>query len=499
MTVYNYNLGIGWASSGVEYAQIYRARCFREAGIDARFIFTDMIRYENIEHLTANIGFKDEEVMWLYSFFTDYRIAPSTYPISAIEDTFTSSDYHLRRDRKKHSYYFDKEKKIINVFEGIAPSTVQRVETVVGGALIRADYYTYGKVFSEFFAPKDKKAELYMRQFYNTDGTVAYEELVNGDKSCFRFQDQLFDCKEEFIGYMVRTIGAGKDDVILIDRSSLIGPEILRNRGEARVGVVVHAEHYNLNLTDDDNILWNNYYEYMFTNNDEVDFYITSTEAQSSCLREQFEKYYGIHPAVYTVPVGCLEELRYNHNGRRKHAALTASRLAPEKHIDWLIKAVLMARKEIPDLSLDIYGRGKCEKECRKIIQEADAGSYIRLLGHRDLDEVYKEYELYLSASGSEGFGLTLLEAVGSGLPIIGFDVPYGNVTFVRPGKNGYLVDFDMETEERIKGLSESIVMLFKNSNTESFRRQSYEIAEGYMLSKISNCWKEIINNDLTI
>ena len=31
--VYNFNLGIGWASSGVEYAQAYRANLFRKAGI----------------------------------------------------------------------------------------------------------------------------------------------------------------------------------------------------------------------------------------------------------------------------------------------------------------------------------------------------------------------------------------------------------------------------------------------------------------------------------
>ena len=30
MTVYNINLGIGWASSGVEYAQAYRAKIFQE-------------------------------------------------------------------------------------------------------------------------------------------------------------------------------------------------------------------------------------------------------------------------------------------------------------------------------------------------------------------------------------------------------------------------------------------------------------------------------------
>ena len=32
------------------------------------------------------------------------------------------------------------------------------------------------------------------------------------------------------------------------------------------------------------------------------------------------------------------------------------------------------------------------------------------------------------------------MEAIGSGLPIIGFDVPYGNQTFVTEGKNGYLI-----------------------------------------------------------
>ena len=40
--VYNFNLGIGWASSGVEYAQSYRANLLRRAHIPARFVFTDM-------------------------------------------------------------------------------------------------------------------------------------------------------------------------------------------------------------------------------------------------------------------------------------------------------------------------------------------------------------------------------------------------------------------------------------------------------------------------
>ena len=43
MTVYNINLGIGWASSGVEYAQAYRAQILRRMQQPAKFIFMDMI------------------------------------------------------------------------------------------------------------------------------------------------------------------------------------------------------------------------------------------------------------------------------------------------------------------------------------------------------------------------------------------------------------------------------------------------------------------------
>ena len=53
--IYNFNLGIGWASSGVEYAQIYRARMFRNIGVDAKFVFTDMFPSENMEHMTKNM------------------------------------------------------------------------------------------------------------------------------------------------------------------------------------------------------------------------------------------------------------------------------------------------------------------------------------------------------------------------------------------------------------------------------------------------------------
>ena len=104
--IYNFNLGIGWASSGVEYAQIYRARMCRNIGVDAKFVFTDMFPQENIEHMTKNIGFEDSEVIWLYTFFTDFKTSPVSYTLSDLEKTFSDQDYTKKREGKICRYVF---------------------------------------------------------------------------------------------------------------------------------------------------------------------------------------------------------------------------------------------------------------------------------------------------------------------------------------------------------------------------------------------------------
>ena len=116
--------------------------------------------------------------------------------------------------------------------------------------------------------------------------------------------------------------------------------------------------------------------------------------------------------------------------------------------------------------------------------------------GQKDLEEVYKRYEAYISGSTSEGFGLTLMEAVGSGLPIIGFDVRYGNQNFIDDGQNGYKIPVHdrMEKKERVEELARRIILLFKESDLEAFHQHSYEKAKGmdsfsdlYIMHRVRN------------
>lgn len=504
MTVYNINLGIGWASSGVEYAQAYRASVFRENQIPAKFIFTDMIRTENIQHFTQHIGFKDEEVLWLYSFFTDVPISPSTYSLKDLESTFSHTVRSIDKGDAIQRYHFEETSlTVVAILVKDRPECVQRVEYLVDGNLVRKDYFTSTRLFTEYYYPKDQQARLHKRAFYNQDGSVAYEEYLDEkEKSLFRFPQHLCYTKEELFALMLERLQLTSQDILLLDRSTGIGQAVFRHKGAAKLAVVVHAEHFSPNAVTDDTILWNNYYEYQFSNADKVDAFITSTESQSQLLAEQFERYTDKRPVIKTIPVGSLTQLRYPKKGRKPYSLITASRLAAEKHIDWLVSAVLLAKQALPELTFDIYGAGGQEHKLREQIKVAQAETYIQLKGHHDLTDIYQEYAAYLSGSTSEGFGLTLMEAVGAGLPIIGLDVRYGNQTFIKDGENGYLIERPVpdDPKEMTMLFAQKIIQLFKEKNLEQVHEVSYQVASAYLEEHIKEKWerfvKELVADD---
>ena len=336
---------------------------------------------------------------------------------------------------------------------------------------------------------------MYHRRFFNRDGSLAYEEINDDDNVMYKFPDKLICSKEELIGYMTKKLELTAEDIVIIDRTTGQGQAILENAGDAKVGIVIHADHFSEGATDDDYILWNNYYEYSFAMNEHIAFYITATEEQRKLLLNQFDKYMNVSPNVVTIPVGAIPKLKQPKGTRKPHSLITASRLATEKHVDWLVDAVVAAHKDIPDISLDIYGKGGAENDLREQIKKLGADSYIRLMGQYDLTEIYKNYEAYLSGSTSEGFGLTLMEAIGSGLPIIGFDVRYGNKNFIDQGKNGYKLPYSigMIKAKRQQSIVDAIKKMFLQDNIEEMHKYSYSKAEQYLASEVEAKWKNLI------
>lgn len=92
--------------------------------------------------------------------------------------------------------------------------------------------------------------------------------------------------------------------------------------------------------------------------------------------------------------MGSLKRLKYC-DSRRPYSIISASRLPKEKKIDWLIEAVIKAKKYISELTLDVYGVSSEKDKLKKIIEQNNAGEYIKLKGLRNLEDIYKQYELF--------------------------------------------------------------------------------------------------------
>ena len=119
-------------------------------------------------------------------------------------------------------------------------------------------------------------------------------------------------------------------------------------------------------------------------------------------------------------------------------------------------------------------------------------------MGYADLTEIYKNYEVYLAASFMETWGLSVMEAVGSGLALIGLNVKYGNRLFIHPGKNGYLVDIDLknveDNDQRINDMAEKIVEIFQNrKRLDEFHQYSYDLGKYFLFHEIEEKWKRLL------
>ncbi len=492
--IYSFHHFYYWLKGGVESGMAYRAKLFRKLGLDAKFVFATTFPYDNIQYETERLGFLDSEVIWMYQFFTDCKISPVTYTKEQLEVSFEGENFTVSKEGDTIQYQFDeKDAWCIARLAAGKSDCVHIAEFFSKGCLARKDYYTYCRIYSEYYVPCDNRAKIYLRRFFNENGSVAYEEVmekewVENDVVLYRFPDRLIYSREELVGYMMSRLQLTKDDVVLIDGEpgKIDRSAFILNAAPARVGFILHAEHY-LDY-DDEHILWYGIYEYAFSHSEKIDFYITNTEAQSSLLREQFQRYMKKEPKVLTIPVAGLDELKIPKEGRKKHALISAGRLSSEKHMRWVIEAVVEAKKSISDLSLDIYGEGSEENRLREKIAELNCKEYVHLCGFQKLDDVYQKYDAYVSASWVETLGVTLLEAVGSGLPLVGFDIPYGMQAFVDEGKNGYKFSWG-----DVKGLSEGIVRLFTEADLGAFRRHSYEKAKCYFREELERRWKNVL------
>ncbi len=94
------------------------------------------------------------------------------------------------------------------------------------------------------------------------------------------------------------------------------------------------------------------------------------------------------------------------------------------KGLDILARAVVEAARDIPGLTLDIYGSGRDESvsTAADILRESGALWIVRLMGsapHNQVQQLMNGYTAFVMAPRRETYGMVHVEAVLAGLPIM--------------------------------------------------------------------------------
>ena len=351
---------------------------------------------------------------------------------------------------------------------------------------MKREWYGTRKLVTEYF----EKGILIRRSFHNQDGHIAFEELKQGATWLYRLENEILVSQTEVMRRFLDCLSLTQEDTLLLDRAALIAfaRPILELQSPVKLGFVFHSEHEFKNGG-----LYYEYY-YIFKYAQRFDFFITATEAQKAVLETTLQEQGLNNATIYALPVGHLDGLSYPDGQRKPLSLITASRLDPRKRLDLAIRAVALAHDKVPNLHFDIYGKGVEQENLEHLIDDLGAGSYIHLRGHANLQKIYPQYELYVTTSQWETFGLTLMEAAGAGLALVGFDARYGNPTFIKDGKNGYLVPYDetMDEDLLVSDMADKIVAVLE-SNLESMHQASYDLAKKYLKPEILEAWRKLL------
>lgn len=504
MSVYVFNILVDYMPNGIDNAQGYREKIFNQIGIDGYYVFTNFPKMRNIS-LYNNVGIPINKMVNPILKMTgrDYFDFDAETDVMVLE-----LEQNLNADKIVHienAVQLWKNGYIVSEIHTVPNDSNHFYEVLYfkNNCLLKTDFYSNGRVYSDFFitASRDNGslyAKKVKRVFYKKNGEVCLEQIEN---NFIMNNGKIIDCYE-IIDLYLDLLNLNENDSIIMDRAYNLefNDIILGKKLPCKKICVIHSGHY-FEPNQSMYALYLNYeYYYWFKYSKYIDSFVVSTENQKKDLISVLNKYDYSIPNIEVIPVGAIDNLCVS-NDRKQNSILTASRIVRGKRIDLIIRAVIEAHKKNSNISLDIYGRGDdtIKNELVEIIQNYNASEYIHFMGFQRLDEVYKKYQLYISTSIFETFGLTLLEAASSGCALIGLDVPYGNTTFIENEKNGYLVEYNFNRDinyenELINVIADRIVDVFSDyRRLNEFSEHSYKIANAFLVTKISEKWKCIL------
>lgn len=163
---------------------------------------------------------------------------------------------------------------------------------------------------------------------------------------------------------------------------------------------------------------------------------------------EGYQQEFGVERLYLDVPYFSdlmrFQEARL-HEGRRsaeKKRFLFSGVMTERKGADLLADAFLQIARSDENIQLVMMGYGGIEERLRRKLSKVE--NQVEWLGFRDWEDlpaIYAGADVLCAPSRYDGWGLSVVEGLAAGLPVIGSITAGAARELIRPGENGWLIN----------------------------------------------------------
>lgn len=167
---------------------------------------------------------------------------------------------------------------------------------------------------------------------------------------------------------------------------------------------------------------------------------------------------------------------------------ISIGRIHPVKQFDHLIDIASMVLRCHPEFTFVIYGDGDLAylEKLQKKIQELGLEGKVFFPGNTEnVAGVLCDSSIYLCTSKEESFGVSIVEAQESGLPVVSYDCPNGPKNIINDGIDGFLVPLGNKSTfaNRINTIIEDSELMKRMSLA------AIKNAENYQVERVMKQW----------
>jgi 1,2-diacylglycerol 3-alpha-glucosyltransferase len=221
------------------------------------------------------------------------------------------------------------------------------------------------------------------------------------------------------------------------------------------------------------------------------DHVIAPSESIASVLRDR-----GVNSPISAIPTG-IEPARFAAGDRAAGRAASripgsaavighVGRLAPEKNLGFLARAVAAALAAAPQAWFLVVGTGPSRDEIHAACDRMGVAGRLVFTGSLDgqpLADAYAAMDVFAFASQSETQGMVLAEAMAAGVPVVAVDAA-GAREVVGDRENGRLLPTADEPAFTAAVLG---VLALPACERDAMRRQAHETAERFAMPRCAD------------